>query len=79
MNVQEGRGKHTYSEEINVRYKLQPNGTFRDFWKISIIKTTPEGTDNISDIAEEKTSKLEKIEIGITQNKSQSKNRLKIK
>ena len=37
--------------------------------EISRIKLTLEGTNNILDIAEERTSKLEKTEIEITQNK----------
>lgn len=30
LNVQEGREKHTYYEDIHVKYKIQPNGTFID-------------------------------------------------
>ena len=37
--------------------------------EISRIKLTLEGTNNILDIAEERTRKLEKTEIEITQNK----------
>lgn len=39
---------------------------------MSKMKITLEGTDNVLDMAEEKTSKLEKIEIGITPNKVQN-------
>lgn len=40
--------------------------------KVSKMKITLEGTNNIVDMTEEKTSKLEKIEIEITPNKVQN-------